>query len=489
MEGLVGREREISLLQGLLKSKKAELLAVYGRRRVGKTFLISSFFSNKGTYFEMTGIKGGTKKQQIKAFVSRLKLAFTNIKIESKPTDWLEAFMLLEQAIKETKKPGKIILFFDEFPWMDTHKSDLLKSFEFLWNSGLSKNPKIIAIICGSSVSWMIRKIIQNKSGLYGRLTSQIRLRPFTLKEIEEYFIANHIYLDRKQIVEVSMALGGIPKYLSYVEPGNSSAQIIQKLCFTPGAPLTTEFEQLYESLFDDYQFHVEIIELLASSQIGLTISQISEKAKKGKGGSLSRALKELIASNFVQFVPYYGRKSREGRYRVVDEYSYFYLNWIRDAMYNYDESISQNFWMQQQASSKFRSWAGYMFESICFKHIRQIVKALELSVVAEKTFYWSYFPKKGIEDQGAQIDLIIDRADHCMNLCEIKFWKSEYILTDLETKKLNEKREIFREQVKTKKSLFNILITPYGARINKHYLSAVENQLTLDALFFNAES
>lgn len=486
MEKLVGRTREISILKSLLKSKKAELLAIYGRRRIGKTFLINRFFSNKGIYFEMTGIKGGKCSQQIRAFVRRLQLSFKDLKIETYPKTWFEVFELLEKAIGDTKKSHKIILFFDEFPWMDTHKSDLLKAFEYFWNSYLSKDSRIIAIICGSSVSWMIRKIINNKAGLYGRLTSQIRLRPFTLKEIEEYFITNRIHLDRKQIVEVSMALGGVPKYLSYVEPGNSAAQIIQKLCFTPGAPLTTEFQALYESLFDDYQNHVKIIELLARSRIGLTVSQISEKLGKEKGGNLSRALKELIASNFVQFIPFYGRKTRDGRYRVVDEYSYFYLNWIQDAIYNYDESISQSFWMQQQSSSKFKSWAGYMFESICFKHIRQIIKALELTVVAEKASYWSCFSQKNSSDQGAQIDLIIDRKDQCMNLCEIKFWASKYLMTDSNAKTLNKRREIFREKIKTRKTLFNTLITPYGARVNRHYLSSVDKQLNLDALFLD---
>ncbi|MCB1106901.1 MAG: MarR family transcriptional regulator, partial [Chlamydiia bacterium] len=306
-----------------------------------------------------------------------------------------------------------------------------------------------------------------------------------TLKEIEKYCVANRIQLDRKQIVELSMAIGGIPKYLSYIRPGISAAQIIQELCFTPGAPLTTEFQALYESLFDDYHLHMQIIELLARNKTGLTVSQISENLKREKGGSISRALKELIASNFVQFVPFYGKKTRDGRYRVVDEYSYFYLNWVQDAMYNYDESISQSFWIKQQSSSKYRSWAGYVFESVCLKHIRQIIKALDLTVVAEKASYWSYFPKNSRE-KGGQIDLVIDRADHCINLCEIKFWNSEYIMSDSNAQKLNERREIFRENVKTRKTLFNTLITPYGACGNKHYLSSIDKQLRLDALFLD---
>ncbi len=484
MKEVIGREREIDILSNLLKSTEAELLAVYGRRRVGKTFLISTFYSGQGLYFEMTGIKGGSREQQIKSFVRKIKLTFGYENLEKKPKDWFTAFEILEEAIERVKGSKKIILFFDEFPWMYTHKSDLLPAFEFLWNSYLSKNQKIITIICGSAISWMIKKIINNKDGLYGRLTARIRLKPFNLKEIEEYFIAKHVHLDRKQIVEVSMALGGIPKYLSYVETGQSSAQIIQKLCFTPGAPLTTEFHTLYESLFEDHQTHIEIIETLAKSKTGLTNTQISQRAGKGKGGSISKALKELVASNFVQFVPFHGRKSRDGLYRVVDEYSYFYLNWIEKAIYNYDESISQDFWLHQQSSAKFKSWAGYVFESVVFRHIRQVIKALHLSVVAEKASYWSHHPGKFGSEKGAQIDLVIDRRDQCINLCEVKFWASEYTVTEAVAKQLTHRREIFKQQLNTKKSLFNTLITPYGAPKNKHYLSSVENQLTLEALF-----
>lgn len=458
MSKIIGRSRELAVLEQLLKSKEAELLAVYGRRRVGKTFLVSNFYVGKGIYLEITGIKGGSRERQIKSFLRKVKLIFGYENLRKNPKDWFTAFEILEEAITTVHGSKKIILFFDEFPWMYTHKSDLLKAFEFLWNSFLSKDPRVITVVCGSSISWMIRKIIQNKDGLYGRLTARIRLKPFNLKEIEEYFIAKHIHLDRKQIVEVSMALGGIPKYLSYVKPGYSSAQIIQMLCFTPGAPLTTEFQNLYESLFDDHQTHIDIIETLAKSKIGLTNSQIAERLGKERGGNTSKSLKELIASNFVQFIPFYGRKSREGLYRIVDEYSYFYLNWMQNVIYNYDEPISQNFWLHQQSSSKFKSWAGYVFESITFRHIRQIVNALRLSVVADKVSYWNYIPSRKSDEKGAQIDLVIDRRDQCINLCEIKFWSDKFKLTESVAKKLNDRREIFREQLGTKKTLFNTL-------------------------------
>jgi len=486
MENLIGRFPEIKVLKKLIKSTKSELLAIYGRRRIGKTFLITKFFRDKGHYFEMIGIKHGSIQQQLRVFSTCLKKSFISTKIEKIPQDWFEAFEMLEEAIENHKEPGKIILFFDEFPWMDTHRSDLLKAFEFSWNSFLSRDPRIITILCGSSVSWMIRKIIRNRGGLHGRLTAQIRLRPFTLRETESFFASQQINLDRKQIVEVYMAIGGVPKYLSYVEPGKSSAQIIQSLCFDKTGPLVSEFDVLYESLFDNYQFHVTIIELLALHRVGLTYSQISDHSNIQSGGSLSKALKELVASDFVQFIPFFGKKKKEGRYCLVDEYSFFFHSWMQNAMYDYNKPISPNYWIKQHSSNKFKSWSGYVFETMCYKHVRQIVEALKLSVQAESAAYWSYLPKGKSAGKGAQIDLIIDRSDQCINLCEIKFYNSEYIMQEEQAKKMNNRREIFRQVTGSRKTLFNTLITPYGANVNRHTISSVDQQLTLDALFLN---
>lgn len=279
------------------------------------------------------------------------------------------------------------------------------------------------------------------------------------------------------------MAVGGIPKYLSYIKQGQSSAQIIQNLCFNPRGPLTTEFDVLYESLFDNHQLHIRIIKALAEHRNGLSFTQISKNSTLYASGNLTKALKELIASDFIRFIPFLGKKRREGRYRLVDEYSLFYIRWIRDNLINYDESLSENFWIKQHSSNKYKIWAGYTFENICLKHISAIVESLKISVVAERMSYWSYRAKNDNE-KGAQIDLIIDRSDQCMNLCEIKFYSDTFTIDQDYGKKLNARREIFRKVSGTRKSLFNTLITPYGASLNKHYLSSIENQLTLENLF-----
>ncbi|MCB1117530.1 MAG: ATP-binding protein [Chlamydiia bacterium] len=487
LEDLVGRKAEIAILESTLQSRKAELIAVYGRRRIGKTFLISNYYRTKGVYFEMTGIKNGLMKKQIKLFVASLKRSFPKLCVEDTPKDWYETFLLLEKALQTIKKKSKIILFFDEFPWMDTHKSDLVKAFEYIWNAILSKDDRVIAIICGSSVSWMIRKIFHNKGGLHGRLTAKIRLKPFCLHEAEQYFVSKRVKVDRKQLAEIFMTTGGVPKYLSYVKPGFSASRNIQEMCFSPGGPLTTEFDELYESLFDHCQLHVQIIEALSEKRYGLTFSAVAEAVSAQLGGNISKALKDLIASNFIQYIPFFGNKRKDGRYRVIDEYSMFYLNWIKQAIYNYDESLSGAYWPRQYMSTKYKAWAGYVFEGLCLTHIRQIINALKLSVVAERAAYWNFVSKNPSEQTGAQIDLIIDRADHCINLCEIKFCSKEFKMTKAYADRLNERRETFRDQTKTRKTLINTLITPYGAATNQHYLASIDEQLTLDDLFLSA--
>ena len=484
MEELVGRKPEIKMLDGTLSSRRAELIAVYGRRRIGKTFLISNFYRQRGLYFEMTGIKHGTQKRQIQAFFTSLSRTFKTLKFDTVPNDWFEAFFILEKAIQNHRSRSKIILFFDEFPWMETHKSDLVKAFEYLWNSCLSKDDRIITILCGSSVSWMIRKVIRNKAGLHGRLTLKIRLKPFNLSETEDYFKSNKIQFDRKQLTEIFMSMGGVPKYLSYVVPGLSGSQNIQKLCFDPNGPLATEFDELYESLFDNCNLHTKIIDTLAEKRYGLTYSQIAQSASSQAGGNISKTLKELVASDFVQHVPFFGKRRKDGLYRIVDEYSVFYLNWIKQALHNYDESLSSSYWLKQHASAKYKTWAGYVFECVCLKHLRQIIEALKLSVVVTHAGYWNYISKDPSQEPGAQVDLVIDRADQCIHLCEIKFYNTEYKMTAAYAKKLNDRRELFREKTKTRKTIFNTLITPYGAINNQHYLSAIDQQLRLDDLF-----
>lgn len=484
MNTIIGRKEEIKKLQALLDSTEAELLAIYGRRRIGKTYLISEFFRDKGIYFELTGATGGKMIDQLRRFPIAFYEAFMSPDILTPPKDWTEAFLILLQKIKEIPENRKIILFLDELPWLATPRSDLLFALEHAWNRYFSRRKNLIMILCGSAASWMINKIINNRAGLYGRLTEKIQLQPFSLLETEYYLQSKNIHLDRKQIVEIYMVTGGTAKYLNHIKKGLSSSQIIQSLCFSAHGFLATEFRRLFESLFTHSKRHISVLEALAGKRQGLTLSDLTKLTSLSSGGSLSEIMNELECSGFIQFVPFYNKNKRDGHYRIIDEYSLFYLSWIKTALFFQNKPISENYWLNLHRSPKFLNWAGYAFENICFKHIDRIIETLKISVVAKSVSYWAYHPKKAEKISGAQIDLIIDRSDNCINLCEIKFLDSKLIMKREYAEKMNRKRTVFQSVTKTKKTLFNTIITSYGAIENTAYHSCIDQQLDMNSLF-----
>jgi len=300
MPPIIGRIEEQHRLDTLYQSQKAEFLAVYGRRRVGKTFLISQFFKNKGIYLEITGSKEASTREQLTYFYREFSALFQSEEASIAPQNWSEAFHLLTKAFEKIPPSQKLVLFFDELPWLASPKSKFLSVLDYYWNRHFSKMSNILLIICGSAASWMIKKVIHHRGGLYGRLSYEIRLQPFSLSETRDFFRAKQIELSEKQIVEVYMVTGGIPKYLSYVEKGLSSMQVINALCFTPQGPLVKEFHKLYSSLFEDAYRHTTIIALLAKKRNGLLQKEIQQQAQIPLGGRFGEILEELEESGFI---------------------------------------------------------------------------------------------------------------------------------------------------------------------------------------------
>lgn len=342
----------------------------------------------------------------------------------------------------------------------------------------------MILIICGSSASWIIRNIINNKGGLHGRVTRKMRLLPFALSETEKYLKSRHIDLDRKQIIDIYMAMGGVPKYLSYVKRGKSSAQIINEVCFTLKGGLYDEFDNLYKSLFDNYEHHIAIVKVLSKESEGLTKLELLDKVKMPSGGTSTRIIDELVDAGFLIFVPSFHKKKVGGIYRLIDEYSLFYLTWIAENSKIGLESVDSEFWVKKYGTAKWNSWSGCAFESLCLKHIQKIKKALGISGISTIEAGWRHLPKKAAAQQGAQIDLVIDRADKCINLCEMKYSDEEFAIDKSYADKLLTKKKVFKEQTETTKTLFTTMVTTYGVKKNAHYLSVVDNQLTMDDLF-----
>lgn len=482
MEQIVARRHEKELIENLYGSQQAEFLAIYGRRRVGKTFLIRHLLSTRSLYFELTGLKGGSLKQQLYNFEIEFKRVFPDYIIPKKVANWLEALNLLREAIGKEKSEERIILFFDELPWLAAAKSGFLPALDHFWNRYFSDDARIFLIVCGSAASWMINKIVRHKGGLHGRLTANIRLLPFDLAETEQFLASRHIQLDRKQVVDIYMAIGGVAKYLTYLKKGYSSIQLISQLCFN--GPLYREFDELYSSLFENYARHVAVVKALAEQKQGLTYTEIAAKTQLSSGGGLNTILKELEASGFIVPILPFGKKKKDTRYRLVDEYTLFYLQWISQAKSVGLRGADEEFWLRASTSPAGRAWSGHAFEALCLKQIKSIKKALQIGGISTRESQWSYTSSRESDDQGAQIDLLIDRADNCINLCEIKYSDADFQLEKKYAAELLSKKRIFIEKTATRKSVFLTFISPHGIKNKNFAFGIIHVELTLDALF-----
>ena len=238
---LIGREKEQGVLAEAFQADESRFVAVYGRRRVGKTYLIRESMGSRFT-FQHTGYYGGKLMDELFEFCASLREY--GLKDFAKPRNWLEAFELLKELIRRSTEKRKVI-FLDELSWMDTRGSDFIMALEGFWNGWASARKDILLIVCGSVTSWMLNKIIHNKGGLYNRLSCRIHLQPFSLKECERYIQARNIVMNRHQILECYMIMGGIPFYWSFLEKGFSLPQNIDRIFFAKDAPLEHEFDYL----------------------------------------------------------------------------------------------------------------------------------------------------------------------------------------------------------------------------------------------------
>jgi len=469
---IIGRRNEIQLLKNLKESKSSSFVAVYGRRRVGKTFLVRNVFSNQFN-FSVTGMSKVSLAQQLSNFHLALQKYDPSAKEKEPAKDWITAFQQLSNLL-EFGKSGKKLIFFDELPWFDTAQSGFISALEHFWNSWASARTDIILIVCGSAAGWMISRLINNKGGLHNRVTHRIRLDPFSLKECEEFLKKKKANFDRYQVIQLYMVMGGIPFYLEQIDIAQSAAQNIDKLCFGKEGILRTEFDNLYASLFDNAEKHVSIIEALSKKTKGLTRAELMKGAKLPSGGSVTRILNELEESGFIRKYVAYGKKERNSLYQLTDFYSLFYLKFIKKS-----SILDENNWINSLDSPEQRAWSGYAFEQISLTHIKEIKQALGISGVQTNTSSWISTGRPG-----AQIDLIIDRRDHVINVCEMKFSLNSFTIDKKYAEELRNKIGIFKDESKTRKSVFLTMITTFGLNKNQYSMSLVQNELTMDVLF-----
>ena len=475
-ETIIGREAEKKILKEMLGSKEAELIAILGRRRVGKTFLVRNYYQ-KYLAFECTGIHEARLPEQLFNFSRSLQQAMQSAIPPATPANWIQAFTFLSDFLTTKLKDQPAVVLFDEFPWIHTAKSGFLTAFGHWWNTWASRQPQLKVVICGSAASWMIENILHNKGGLHNRISRTIRLLPFNLKESEDYLISRGLKLDHYQILQLYMAMGGIPQYLKQADKGQSAHQIIDKLFFEKNGMLKTEFNVLYRSLFNNASHHEAIVRELAKKASGLSRTEIIEACGLSTGGTTTRLFEELEQSGFItQYIPF-KKASRDGIYKLSDEYSLFYLKFIDRA-----RATGAGTWHKIAEGQSYNSWSGYAFEAICQKHIQQIKKALGIAAVYTEASGWRYIPKKG--ERGAQIDLLLNRADHSINVCEMKFANGEFTIDKKYADELNSKVKVFRAQTKTKKTIFPTMITTFGTKQNMYYTGDIVSEVKMEDLF-----
>ena len=471
---MIGRTYEADRLEESLKSQKSELIAVYGRRRVGKTYLIRNVYE-KHIRFEVTGLYGGNQDKQLDIFFDELKRVSNKVKKDDRPQDWKHAFELLKTYISSLRSKSKKVIFIDEMPWLDTHKSDFRMYFGQFWNTYCEKRNDIIVVLCGSAASYMVQNVISNEGSLHARLTYRLQIKPFTLAETKEFLKSKNINWGHYNILHLYIAIGGVPHYLNKVRKGESVVQTVQRLCFDSNGDLIDEFTEIFESLFSNSSSHISIVRALGSLGKGITRGELIKKSKHAGGGAFTRAINELIASGFVSKYPAYDKKVRKTLYRLSDEYSKFYLKYIEP-----NRNQGENFWKTMFQQQSYISWAGFNFETICLKHVTQIKKALKIQGIHSINSSWS--------GEGAQIDLVIKRADTWINLCEMKFYSAPFKIGKNELKSLRNKILKFKEDTGTKDAVVLTMITTYGVVEDENFHEIVENAFEMDILFEDEE-
>lgn len=467
---VIGRKQEKAILDDALKSDRSELVVVYGRRRIGKTYLVRNMYRDS-IRFELSSLHRGTLNDQLKNFHLALS---AHRKHAGPPADWLEAFHRLGEHITKDRSRRKKVIFIDEFPWLDTRRSRFLPAFSNFWNSYASKRKDLVVVICGSAASYMISKVIKNKGGLHNRISQRIQLMPFDLVEAEQLLQWRGVKFTRYDILRVYMAMGGVPHYLEKIAPGESVAQALDRLCFQRNGPLRAEFDNVFASLFDRSENHEAIVRVLGHVRKGLTRTAIARKSGLASGGTLTKTLTELEQSGFVQrYMPYRGVK--DPLFRLIDEYSMFYIKFMEKSVPG-----RGGYWVKLQGGASYRIWSGFTFETVCMKHVDQIKFALGISGVHSEDASW--IEKNG--DKGAQIDLLIDRDDNVINVCEMKFVNAAFKIDKKYSSELANKVELFRRSTGTRKSVMLTMITTYGILENMYSRQTVQNELTMDDLF-----
>ncbi|MBR5638977.1 MAG: AAA family ATPase [Muribaculaceae bacterium] len=471
---LIGREKEKQSLIEAAANEYSQFIAVYGRRRVGKTFLIRETFNYKFA-FQFTGAARTSTKKQLARFRQALKeQGLKDVALSI--TNWLSAFAELRRLINQMPN-GKKVIFFDELPWMDAPRSDFLSELESFWNGWASARKDIVFIVCGSSTSWMVKKIIKNKGGLHNRLTHRIALKPFSLRLCEQLVQYLNIEMTRKQVLEAYMIFGGVPYYWTLLKPGASLAQEVDRLIFNEDGELHDEFSMLYSSLFSNPEPFMAVISILAAKKMGMTRKELVKAGKFSNNGRFSEVLHDLEWCGFIRSYSMPGRIVKEDIYQLIDSFTLFYYTFL------HGKHPGHNFWLTMQDKPQYNTWCGLAFERVCLWHVEQIKSTLGIAGILTNEYAWRYTGNKEKGIPGTQIDLLIQRSDGITDLCEIKYSSELYAITASYDKELNTKKAVFSRITKTRNAVHIVMVTTFGLARNK-YFGTIQNEINIDDLF-----
>jgi AAA+ ATPase superfamily predicted ATPase len=476
---MIGRRKEQSLLKEIANREEADFVVVYGRRRVGKTYLVRETFGNEFT-FSYAGIARIKAKQQIAEFYRAL--VEHGLQDAAPPKTWFDAFDCLKRLIVQVRgdHPSEpVVVFLDEMPWMDNHKSDFVAAFEHFWNGWASAQKYITLIVCGSATSWITNKIFRNKGGLHNRVTRQIALKPFTLTECAEFFAHKGLNMNIHDMAESYMIFGGIPYYLDLMDRRLSLTLNVDSLCFGKDALLAQEFDRIFDALFNSPERYVEIIEALSTKKRGLSREELVTLVGFADGGRLTKILAELSECGFIRKYLPFGREKNGALYQLADPFVSFYLEFMK-------KDLGASYWSSALDNAKRRAWSGYAFEQVCLAHVEQIRKALGISGVITQVSSWQVQKSLDGEGKGAQIDLVLSRNDNVVNLCEMKYSNELFMVDKGYDAVLRDKLAVFRAETKTKKALHLTLVTTYGIKQNT-YSSIFQSQVTMQDLLEGA--
>ncbi|NQY20268.1 MAG: AAA family ATPase [Campylobacteraceae bacterium] len=493
---MIGRKKELNILHKLCEEKESKLVVVHGRRRIGKTYLIDYMFKNHREdclFFKFTGSADQDSNIQRDYFIEAIYEWF-KVEPTKEINKWHQVFMFLKRVIdnevKIKKHQGKVVLFIDEIAWIDRHnKAGFLSAFGHFYNTYIEHNNNLIVILCGSNASWIKNKILKDTTGpLYHRVDIELAMLPFDLKETKEYLIKEKRFeIDNKSVVDIYMVLGGIAKYLNYLDSSLSISQNIDNIFFNLNSPLYNEYEGIFKSLFyDKASSHKNIIDLLSKKQAGYTIQELEKLIKDNKLSVIRNHIDELIHTGFVKAINRFSNKTKDTKYIIIDSFCLFYNKWIK-ALSKNDIASMSNYFENKSNSQDYIIWQGFAFETVCISNIHLYLKHRGLSSVLKSLGYWNYYPKKEIlNDKGAQIDLVIEYENNTYDIVECKYYNDEFTIDKTYADNLLNKKTKFIENaiVNKKYDLKMIMLTTYGTKVNQYYNKVnISKDFTLDDL------